>query len=202
MPGEDEFGQGYPWLDYSDAPDLREATKGIVDSMAPHTVLWFTNAAARNAAITSPQAGMQAFLTSDKELTQYDGTAWVVVAAGTSSWTTVTLASGFSHDGNDNGTFQYRRVNLFGETTVMLRGGVDLTYPGGSIANSGVLTNSALPTSVRPTSRRTITVPCSAVSSTVTSLKLDADTDGHLRLVGTGTNDKPPWAAFNTFYSL
>lgn len=203
MPITDAYGQGFEALDYSDSPDLKVMGEGLL-AMAGQTVLRFTNAAARNAAITSPVAGMVAFLTSEKEFTGYDGSAWVVLAAGTSSWTTVTLAGGFSHDGNSNGTFQYRRVNLFGETTIMLRGGIGITYPGGNIANSGVITNSALPVASRPTSLRTITLACSATSSDVTSLKLDARTDGHLEIVGTNSSTtKPPWISGNgAFYSL
>ncbi|MBQ1164296.1 hypothetical protein KBZ21_40590, partial [Streptomyces sp. A73] len=44
-----------------------------------------------------------------------------------SSWTTISLASGYSHDGNNNGTCQYRLVNFFGEVSLMFRGGVATT---------------------------------------------------------------------------
>lgn len=210
MPGTDDYGQGYPWLDNSDTPDLRVATKGIVDAMGPHSVLWFADAAERNATITSPQAGMVAFLTSPKLLTVYDGAAWVSVAAGTSSWTTVSLATGFTHNGNSNGNLQYRVVSLFGEPTVMLRGGVDIAYTGSpsQIQNSGVVTASALPTSARPTDLRTVTGACSTTNSDVLSLKIDAQPDGHIKLVGTTTSTAnpritPPWLSFNgCFYSL
>jgi hypothetical protein len=146
---------------------------------------------------------MVAFLQDTKLFTGYDGTSWVVLAAGTQAWTTIPLVSGYSHDGNANGTAQYRVVNLFGEATVMLRGGVALTYPGGVLPNSGIMTSSALPSAARPTSLRTVSCACSALSSTITSLKLDAQTGGHLLLVGTGSTDKPPWVSLNgCFYSL
>lgn len=202
MPDTDEYGQGIGLASLTDAANAETLADGI-EQLVPRTIMRFTSASNRNATITSPQAGMVAFLTTEKLFTGYDGTAWVVLAAGTSTWTTISLASGFTHDGNSNGTAQYRVVNLFGELTVMLRGGVNITYPSGSIANSGVITSSALPTSARPTSLRTVTCACSAVSATITSLKLDAQTGGHLLLVGTSPTDKPPWVSLNgTFYSL
>ncbi|MBQ1165334.1 hypothetical protein KBZ21_45920, partial [Streptomyces sp. A73] len=76
----------------------------------------------RNAVLTSPEAGMEAFLRTEKLKTIYDGSSWVVAAAGSSSWTTISLASGYSHDGNNNGTCQYRLVNFFGEVSLMFRG--------------------------------------------------------------------------------
>lgn len=203
MPGTDTYGQSVPWLDNADPPDLKVGTKGLADALTPRSVMRFTNAAARNATITAPTAGMVAFLTSEKYLTVYDGAAWVVVAAGTSTWTNVTLASGYAHNGNSNGNFQYRKVNFFGEDTLMFRGAVDVTYSGSTIPNGGVVTGTALPTSARPTTLRTINVPCSDISSSRISLKLDIRTDGHLQIFGTGSGITPPWIGFNgTFVSL
>ena len=210
MPGTDDYGQGTPWLDNSDTPDLRAGTKGLADALTPRSVMRFTSAAERNATITSPAAGMVAFLASEKLFTGYDGAAWVVLAAGTSSWATISLASGFSHNGNANGTLQYRVVSLFGEPTVMLRGGIGVTYSGSpsSIPNGGVITASALPTSARPTDLRTVTGACSTTNSDVLSVKIDAQPGGHIEIVGTTTSTanpkiQPPWISFNgCYYSL
>lgn len=207
----DSYGQGVPWLTDGDSPNLRTATEGIVSAVTPRSVMRFSNAAARNATITSPVAGMIAWLTTEKLFTGYDGTAWVVLAAGTSSWTNISLASGFSNsDNNDQGNFQYRVVNLFGERTVMLQGGVHVNYSGSpsTIANGGQVTATALPTAARPASLRTITGACSTITSDVLSVKIDAEPSGHIKIVGTTASNadpriQPPWVSFNgCFYSL
>jgi hypothetical protein len=127
----------------------------------------------------------------------YDGTAWVSFGYGSNTWKNISLATGFTGDGNNNGTPQYRIVTLFGEDTIMLRGGVNLTYTAGNIKNGGVINSSMLPSSARPTTLRTVPVACSAASSTVTSLKLDIKTTGELTIVGTGGTDLPPWVSLN-----
>lgn len=203
MPTTDAYGQGVSITTGQDAPDIPATAQALASGLVPRSVMRFASASARNATVTSPVGGMVAFLQDTKLFTGYDGTAWVVLAAGTQAWTTIPLASGYSHDGNGNGTAQYRVVNLFGETTVMLRGGVGLTYPGNALPNSGTMTNSALPSAARPTSVRTVSAACSATSSTVTALKIDATPTGHLLLIGTSSTDKPPWVSLNgCFYSL
>ncbi|MGW4076023.1 hypothetical protein ACWELB_21340 [Streptomyces asiaticus] len=207
MATTDAYGQGIPITALTDQPNANSLIFGPVDELTERSMMRFSSASARNATLTSPVAGMVAYLTTEKLFTGYDGTAWVVLAAGTSAWTNVPLASGFTHNGNDNGTFQYRVVNLFGEKTVMLQGAINATYSGSNIANGGVLTSTALPSSARPGSLRTVVVPCSDVSSVRITLKLDAQPDGHLKIYGTGTGadgtSKPPWIGFNgVFYSL
>lgn len=201
MPTEDDYGQGVKIAALTDAANAATLAYNIVNGLVPQTVMRFSSASERNATIASPVAGMLAWIDAEGLLTHYDGTAWVVVSAGTQAWTTVSLASGFSHNGNSNGTFQYRRVNMFGEDTLMLRGAVGVTYSGSTIPNDGVLNTTPLPTAARPTSLRTITVPCSDVSSVRITLKLDVQTNGYLKIYGTGsgTDGKttPPWIGFN-----
>ncbi|MFG2352571.1 hypothetical protein [Streptomyces sp. NPDC048521] len=206
MPLSDSYGQGFSGLDYGDVPDLKVLSEVLL-KMTGQTVMRFATATARNATLTAPVAGMTAWLNSEQQLTVYDGTAWVAIASGTQAWTTVSLVSGFAHNGNSNGTFQYRRVNMFGEDTLMFRGAVSVTYSGTDIPNGGVLNSSALPTSARPTSLRTIVIPCSDVSSARITLKLDVQTNGFLKVFGTGVQPegtvKPPWIGFNgCFVSL
>lgn len=207
MATTDTFGQGIQIAALTDAPNAQTLAFNIVDVLAGRSVMRFSSASARNATITSPVAGMVAALSTEKLLTWYDGSAWTVIGSGTSAWTNVPLAGGFSNNGNSNGTFQYRVVNLFGEKTVMLQGAVNATYSGTAIANDGVVTSTALPSAARPASLRTVVVPCSDVNSVRITLKLDARPDGHLQLYGTGTGadgtSKPPWVGFNgIFYSL
>lgn len=73
----DSYGQGIPYLDYTDKPDLYLMGKGIVDGLTPQSVMRFANAATRDATITSPAAGMVAWLTDIKALVVYDGTSWI-----------------------------------------------------------------------------------------------------------------------------
>lgn len=199
----DDYGQSIVIPALTDAPNAGTIGTGM-NSMVGRTIMRFTSASSRNATITSPVAGMQAWLDTEKLWTGYDGTQWTVMAAGASAWTTIPLATGYSHNGNSNGTCQYRLVNFFGELSVQLRGGLNLTYPGGSIANGSVLTSTALPTAARPSTLRTTPAACSAVSSTVVSLKIDAQTGGHMLVVGTSsTTDQPPWVSLNgIMYSL
>ncbi|MFE9886885.1 hypothetical protein [Streptomyces scopuliridis] len=201
MPITDAYGQGFTSLDYGETPDLKVMGEGLL-TMAGQTVMPFASATARNAALTPPKAGMTAFLTDSRLLTVYDGTAWVVVAAGTQSWTTPTLASGYTANGNSNGTPQYRIVNWFGEAVVMWKGGLNVPYSGGAPTNSGNFLSSNLPTAARPTSRRTVTAACSAVSSDSLSVKIDFNGDGAVAIV-TQTGVQPPWVSLNNImYSL
>ncbi|MFD8088602.1 hypothetical protein [Streptomyces malaysiensis] len=203
----DSYGQGIQIADLTNAPNAATLAFNIVDALAGRSVMRFASASARNATLTSPVAGMMAALSTEKLLTWYDGSAWTVIGSGTSAWKNVPLASGYSHNGNSNGNFQYRVVNLFGEPTVMLQGALNVTYSGSSIANGGVVTSTTLPSTARPGSLRTVVIPCSDVSSVRITLKLDAQPDGHLKIYGTGTGadgtSKPPWIGFNgVFYSL
>jgi hypothetical protein len=206
VPTTDSYGQGITALDYGDVPDLKVMGDGLL-KMVGQSVMRFATASARNATLSAPIAGMTAWLNSERQLTIYDGTAWVAIASGTQAWTTVPLVAGYSHNGNSNGNFQYRVVNLFGEATIMFRGAVGVTYSGTTIPNGGILNSSALPTAARPTALRTVVIPCSDASSARITLKLDVQTDGYLRVVGTGPQPEgtvtPPWIGFNgTFVSL
>jgi hypothetical protein len=202
----DDYGQNIVIPALTDSPNAGTIGTGM-NSLVGRTIMRFTSASSRNATLVgdaAPVAGMQAWLDTEKLWTGYDGTQWTVMAAGASAWTTFPLAAGYSHNGNSNGTCQYRLVNFFGELSVQLRGGLGLTYPGGSIANGSVFTSSALPTAARPSTLRTTPAACSAVSSTVVSLKIDAQTGGHFLVVGTnGSTDQPPWVSLNgIMYSL
>jgi len=206
VPITDSFGQGFQGLDYGDVPDLKVLSQNLL-GIVGQAMMRFTSASARNATITNPQPGMIAWLIAEKQLTVYDGFAWVVVAAGTQSWTTIGLVSGYGHNGNSNGTFQYRLVNLFGEMALFFRGGINVTYTNNALPNGGILNSSPLPSGARPTTLRTITVPCSDASSVRVTLKLDVQADGYLKIVGAGKQSEgivnPPWIAFNgCFVSL
>ena len=206
MPITDSYGQGFQGLDYGDVPDLKVLSQNLL-GIVGQAMMRFTSASARNATLTSPQPGMIAWLIAEKQLTVYDGTQWTVVAAGSQSWTTIGLVSGYSHNGNANGNFQYRLVNLFGEISLFFRGGINVTYSNYALPNGGIINSSPLPASARPTMLRTIVVACSDASSVRVTLKLDVQPDGYLKIVGAGKQTEgivnPPWIAFNgCFVSL
>lgn len=151
---------------------------------------------------SSPYIGQ--FYDNGTDLLRYNGTDWdTYQKVQTVGWTTPALRSGFTGNGNSNGTVQYRMVTIAGGKFVQWRGGLNLTYSGSSIAGGGDFLNAALPTSARPLSLRSVTAACSAVSSTGLSLKVDFLADGTTQIVGTGTGNTPPWLSLNgVMYSI
>jgi hypothetical protein len=170
-----------------------------------HFALQFMDAAVYRSnprALLDVLEGMEAWLSDVNHKTVFDGASWVVMAAGTSSWTTLSLATGYDHDGNSNGTAQYRIVNLFGEPTIMMRGGITVSYSGGSAVNSGNILGTLLPAAARPVTLRTTAAPCSVTGSEIATVKLDAQVSGQLRLI-IKSGSTPPWVSFNgVLYSL
>lgn len=135
-----------------------------------------------------------------------------LASAADQAWTTVTLATGFTHNGNSNGDVQYRMLVVGGTRFMQWRGGLGITYASNSIQNGGDSLSAALATTFRPVSARSLTAACSASNSSSLSLKIDARTDGQMRVVGTttATSDtyatpiiRPPWVSLNGLqYSL
>ncbi|SDL27550.1 hypothetical protein [Streptomyces indicus] len=200
MPTTDKYGQGINIASLTDAPNAERLAQDLADGFASRGVLRFASASARAATMTGPAApveGMLSWLQDLNRLDLYDGSTWVSVSVGASSWTTIALASGYTHNGNDNGTFQYRLLNISGEESLQFRGAINRTsYPATPPANS-IINSVALPIAVRPQTKRTVLVPCSDVSSDRISLKLDITTGGVLELFGFGSATKPPWIGFN-----
>lgn len=207
MPSPDAYGQSIGLWSLTDAPDIPAAIALFADGVIPRLRLTFASASARGATLVgdaAPVPGMMTWLTDVGRLEIYDGSSWATVATGTRSWTTISLASGFSHNGNSNGTLRYRVVNLFGEDALMLKGGLNITYSGtpSVIANNGYVTSTPLPASARPTDLRSVAGACSTTNSDVLSVKIDIGTDGRIQIVGTTTSTakpkiQPPWVSFN-----
>lgn len=198
MSATDDYGQGVEIATLIDAPNAETLARNIVNALAQRSIMRFQSASERNATLTAPVAGMMAWLDTEQLQTQYDGTQWSVVAAGTQGWTTVPLDGDWAHNGNSQGTFQYRTVNLFGQPTIMLQGGISrvANYPS-SFPSYFVLNTSLLPPEARPTTLKTLTVTCSDVSSERIALKLDIRPEGEMRLYGLSTASEPPWVSFN-----
>lgn len=149
-------------------------------------------------------------------ITQSGSGNWVALGrtstGADTAWTQPSLATGFAHDGNSNGNVQYRVVLIGGTRFMQLRGGVGITYASNAIQNSGDILASALSASFRPPSTRSMAAACSVSSSSSQSVKVDARTDGQLRIVGTTTSTsdtystpiiRPPWVSLNGLqYSL
>ncbi|HTE57082.1 MAG TPA: hypothetical protein VK698_39785 [Kofleriaceae bacterium] len=98
----DPYGQGIAVTALTDAPDasaLAAALAGL-SGLTPRTVMRFASASARSAALTgatAPVAGMTTWLTAEKRLDCYDGSAWVSqVPDLVTSTSGATAASGFS----------------------------------------------------------------------------------------------------------
>jgi hypothetical protein len=98
------------------------------------------------------------------------------------------LVTGFDHNGNSNGDVMYRLVVIGGTRMMQWRGGITITYASNSIQNSGDILATPLATALRPTGTRSMAAACSAAGSSSLALKVDARTDGQIRIVGTTTS--------------
>lgn len=206
MPTTDDYGQGINIASLTDAPDAGKLAKDIVNAIAQRSILRYASASARGAALTgatAPVEGMLSWLQDVNRLDLYDGAGWVAVSVGASAWTTITPASGWTQNGNSNGTLQYRILNISGEESLQFRGALGRSSYPTSPPGSYVVNNSALPGPARPATLRTVTIPCSDVSSDRIALKMDVRTDGYLEVFGFSSSTKPPWIGFNgTIVSL
>lgn len=200
MPTPDKYGQGIGLWQMTDAPSIPDAIKLLAEGVIPRGVLRFASSSARGATLVDEQAPVDGMLTWLADVgrleLRVDG-VWVVVAVGNRAWTTIALSSGWSQNGNSQGTFQYRIVNLFGEDSIMFRGGIGRSSYPGTIPANFTINNTALPAAARPSTLRTIVVPCSDVASDRITLKLDITTGGQLILYGISNTAKPPWIGFN-----
>ena len=200
MPTTDDYGQGVQIASKTDAPNAEKLAKDIVNAIAQRSILRFASASTRGATLTgatAPVEGMLTWLQDVNRLDLYDGTTWVAVSVGRSSWTTITPESPWTQNGNNNGTFQYRLLNISGEESLQFRGALGRSSYPTSPAGSYVVNNTALPSIVRPSTLRTVLIPCSDTSSERIALKLDVKTDGYLEVFGFSTTAKPPWIGFN-----
>jgi hypothetical protein len=84
----DSYGQSVPYPTLSEAPDAETGFEGLVNAMVPRSNMRFASASARNATLTSPTAGMVAYLVSEKQLTIYDGSSWKGIFFGDTDWGT------------------------------------------------------------------------------------------------------------------
>ncbi|MFD5384233.1 hypothetical protein ACFWMG_04550 [Streptomyces sp. NPDC127074] len=86
----DSYGQGVQIADLTGAPNANTLAFNIVDALTPRSVMRFASTTARNATLTSPVAGMTAYLSTEKTYTVYDGTQWVALVTAPGAWVTFT----------------------------------------------------------------------------------------------------------------
>ena len=202
MPLTDSLGQGIPYAAQTDSPIAQVLGGGIVEAVAPKLVMQFNSAGHRGAVVTSPTAGMVAWLRDVRLLQIYDGSQWVTVATGATAWQTPALASGWTQGASDAPDFQFRQVSLFGEPTIMFRGCVSReTYPT-TVPNSWLtLVNpGGIPVSARPSGLRRMVVACSGVNSTQTVIRMDVRPEGEIRIYDLTSGVRPPWISFDGVY--
>lgn len=207
MPTPDSYGQGIQIARRTDAPDAEKLATDLA-AVIGHGVLTYATEAERNATITSPTRGMIAYVSSIDAFTGYTAGGWLVLAAGSQAWSNVSLVSGWSSPDSDSvnngqGRLKYRVVNLFGDMTIMFKGGIGrASYPSGFPARQ-VITSTPLPVAARPSGLRSCTITCSDASSSRIGVKLDVQSSGNLELLGFETGVRPPWISFhNTYVSL
>lgn len=124
----------YPSL--TDPANGPQAFQNLATDLDNRTVMRFASAAARDAAITAPVAGMLAWLDDVDQHTFHDGTAWRIGTQGawtayTPTWTDLTI-------GNGTQTCRYIRLGQtvhltlrvsFGSTTTLTANNATLTLP-------------------------------------------------------------------------
>jgi hypothetical protein len=197
MPGTDDYGQGVSIASLTDAPDAGKLAKDIANAIVQRGVMRFSSASSRGATLSAPVEGMLSWLQDINRLDLYDGSTWVAVSTGSSTWKTITPESPWTQNGNSQGNLQYRLLNISGEESLQFRGGLGRSSYPSSPANSYVINQTALPSAVRPSTLRTVLIPCSDTNSERIALKLDIKTDGYLEVFGFASSIKPPWIGFN-----
>ncbi|MFF7408696.1 hypothetical protein [Streptomyces lydicus] len=113
----------------------------------------------------------------------------LVAATPTPQWVSITPGTGFTNNGNSNGTLQYRILNLHGSTHVEWCGGVSWATSG-SPPNSGLVCT--VPVNARPLSNRSLSA---AAGSDV--VKVDFRTDGTVTIVQRNPSTLSTWCSLN-----
>ncbi|WP_149264302.1 hypothetical protein [Actinomadura sp. K4S16] len=103
-------------------------------------------------------------------------------------WTAPTLAAGYTHNANENGTLQFRVLDSYGTRMVEWRGAVNR-------GSGSVITT--VPAIARPSVRRTVLAPRNAAITN--DVKIDFNTDGTAAVFGETTDSAPlpTWIALN-----
>lgn len=99
-----------------------------------------------------------------------------IAVAQETGWALASLNGGFSHNGNSNGSFKFRKVRDHGADKVQFKGSVS--------RNSGSVITT-LGADFHPASRRTLMAARNSNGSN--DVKVEVGTDGSVQLIGMGT---------------
>ncbi|MEV0413960.1 hypothetical protein AB0I68_24905 [Streptomyces sp. NPDC050448] len=121
-------------------------------------------------------------------LDRWDGAAWQPLEP-TVGWAPLTLAAGYTNNGNAQGDIKYRRIIVAGVPFLQLRGGVSWATSG-SPPNTGNLLAVMLPANCRPAALTSVPIAAGGAA-----IKLDAQTSGQLRLISSA--GLTTWAALS-----
>lgn len=197
----DSYGQGLPYLDETDAPDLNVWGSALVGAVGGQLVMRFASTSARDATLTgatAPVAGMRCYVSATDTFYSYTTAhGWVPEQINpTVPWTAPALntAGGISDNGNGEGATGFRVVPALGQQRLELQGGVNLgTDPG----SGNTILLFTLPLGARPTARRTV-VAGKNQSAGLGVTKVDINTDGTVNAFGTGgTGSTTTWVSLN-----
>ncbi|GAA3769470.1 hypothetical protein ACFS5L_36385 [Streptomyces phyllanthi] len=183
---------GLPFPQPTDTADLPLHLRSLAEGIDSRTVLRYPTAADRDAAITTPAAGMVAWLTTPGTLSYYTGSAWVAMGAWnayTPAWTAETTNPAI---GNGTLTGKYALVGkvchfsalvTFGSTTAYGSGAYSLglpvragalgglpPFPGVAMSGGGRGVISCQPTAATNATTFTLWGPGSASSSKIEQL--------------------------------
>ncbi|MGW5633955.1 hypothetical protein [Streptomyces sp. NPDC003832] len=77
MTAPDQWGQGVAVWQLTDPPSIPGAAAALADGIIPRSLLRYASAAARNAAIDTPEEGMHTWLIAEARLEIYHSGAWL-----------------------------------------------------------------------------------------------------------------------------
>ena len=114
-------------------------------------------------------------------------------------WTTASLASGFTHNGNSQGNVQWTTYVMGGQRWVEWRGGMNVNQSGtaGSyVLPSGGEFETFTNDDIIPPSKRVITTAQNYFGGTTPSIKIDFNNDGSCVLIGSASVETL-WVSLN-----
>ncbi|MEW2399583.1 hypothetical protein [Streptomyces sp. NPDC046862] len=122
---------GLPYPQPTDTANLPLHLQSLAEGIDSRTILRYPTSAERDAVITTPAAGMVAWLTSPGALSYYTGSAWVAMGVWNTyapAWTAETTSPAI---GNGTLTGKYAVVGKVCHFTALIQFGSTTTYGSG-----------------------------------------------------------------------
>ncbi|MFC8009164.1 hypothetical protein [Streptomyces cinereoruber] len=123
---------GAPYPAGSDSDNVPADLMELAVWASTRVVMRFADAAARDAALTAPEAGMVAWLATPGSLTIRTASAWRTIWSSL-TWTDIALGSSYTAYGTTP------QAALDGGNFIVLRGGVQRSTPSTQIAGNSVI---------------------------------------------------------------